>query len=418
MVALSVIVLAMALWKLRVILALLLLGVTIAAAMRPSVDRLARWRVPRVVGVLLHYAVLLALLAVFLWFVAPTLSDQVQNALDATRAAHPTGGGLKQKALNALATRLHHLSSPDKLVHPALTVGEQALKAIAAILFTFAVAAYWIFERDATVDLVASLLPRPKRKTLRDAWTLIDQKLGAFVRGEIVLILFVSTLATIAFAVVGEPYWLLLGIVTGFLEIVPVVGPLVALLVAVGAGLTVSWQTAALAGGALLIIRLVEDYAVTPRVLGGAVGLAPLLTLISVSVIERAARRLLRAAVRADRGAARDGGRRHGSRSRPGRGRGSDRDLPGGGLLAADAAPEEAQRREERARREEPSDRDDHRDDRQRALRLLRDRAAALAQPANGHAELLPLGLDLGGDLFTGAGRRLGHVPLNISAVR
>ena len=128
----------------------------------------------------------------------------------------------------------------------------------------------------------------------------------------------------------GEPYWLLLGIVTGFLEIVPVVGPLVALLVAVGAGLTVSWQTAALAGGALLIIRLVEDYAVTPRVLGGAVGLAPLLTLISVSVtsvllggfyvlLSVPIAALLATVVDVTR-----------SRSRPGRGRGSDRDLPGG----------------------------------------------------------------------------------------
>jgi predicted PurR-regulated permease PerM len=282
-VALAVIVGALALWKLRVVLALLLIGFTLAAAMRPGIDRLARWRVHRPVGLLLHYVTVIALLAVFVWFVAPTLTDQVQNALDATRSAHAGGGGLKEKALNALARKLHHLSSPDRFVHPALTVGEQALKALVGVLFTAAIAGYWIFERDRTVDLVAGLLPRPKRKTLRDAWTLVDQKLGAFVRGEILLVLFVSTLAGVAFFFVGEPYWLLLGICTGFLEIVPVVGPLAAMVLAVGAGLTVSWHTALAAGIALLIIRLVEDYAVTPRVLGGAVGLPPLLTLVSVS---------------------------------------------------------------------------------------------------------------------------------------
>ncbi len=233
---------------------------------------------------LVHYLAFLALLALFAWFVAPTLTDQVQNALDATRHAQAGGDGLKERVLNALARHLHRFSAPDQLIHPALSVGEQALKVVAGIFFTFAVAAYWIFERDRTVDLVASLLPRPKRKRLRDAWTLVDQKLGAFVRGELVLIVFVSTLAAIAFVSVGEPYWLLLAILTGILEIVPVVGPLLAMIVAVGAGLTVSWQTAALAGSALLVIRLVEDYAVTPRVLGGAVGLPPLLTLVSVSV--------------------------------------------------------------------------------------------------------------------------------------
>ena len=100
-------------------------------------------------------------------------------------------------------------------MHPALSVGEQALKVLVGILFTFAVAAYWIFERERTVDLVTSFLPRPKRKTVRDTWTLIDQKLGAFVRGELVLIAFVSTLASIALGLVGEPYWLLIGIAVG-----------------------------------------------------------------------------------------------------------------------------------------------------------------------------------------------------------
>ena len=284
-VALLVIVVAFALWQLKVVLALILLGFTIAAAMRPGIDRLASWRIPRPVGLLVHYVAVLAAVGLFLSFVVPTLTDQVQTALHAAQTHHPgSGGGIKARLLDVLARRLHRLPAADKLVQPALSVGEQALKVLLGILFTFAVAAYWIFERERTVDLVTSFLPRPRRKTVRDTWTLIDQKLGAFVRGELVLIAFVSTLASIALWAVGEPYWLLIGIAVGILEIVPVVGPLAALVLAVGAGLTVSWHTAVLAGSALLVIRLTEDYLVTPRVLGGAVGLSPLLTLIAVSV--------------------------------------------------------------------------------------------------------------------------------------
>jgi len=284
-VALGVIVVAIALWELKVVLALILLGVTIAAAMRPGIDRLASWRIPRPIGVLVHYAAVLALIALFLSFVVPTLTSQVEAALHAAQTHHPgTGGGVKARILDVLSRRLKHLPPADKLVQPALSVGEQAIKVLVGILFTFAVAAYWIFERDRTVDLVTSFLARPRRKTVRDTWTLIDQKLGAFVRGELVLIAFVSTLASLALMMVGEPYWLLIGIAAGILEIVPVVGPLAALALAVGVGLTSSWHTAVLAGSALLAIRLLEDYLVTPRVLGGAVGLSPLLTLISVSV--------------------------------------------------------------------------------------------------------------------------------------
>ena len=132
---------------------------------------------------------------------------------------------------------------------------------------------------------MAGLVARPRRKKLRDTWELIDQKLGAFIRGQVVMITLVCTLSSIAFVLVGEPYWLLLGIATGILEIVPVVGPAAAMVLAAGAGLTVSWHVAALAVGALLALRLVQDYLISPRVLGGAVGLPPLVVLISVFAI-------------------------------------------------------------------------------------------------------------------------------------
>lgn len=284
-VAILVVVAALALWKLRVVVALLLVAMIIAAAMRPSVEHLARYRVPRVVGVLLHYLVLLGLVALFLSFVVPHLITEVQAALNsASSGKSHAGEGFKGKLLDALGRRLSHLPSAGKLVHPALSYGTEAVKVLVGILFTFAAAAYWIFERDATVDLVASLIARPRRKKLRDTWELIDLKLGAFVRGQMLLISIVATLVSTGFWIVGEPYWLLLGISIAILEIVPVVGPLLGIAVAVGAGLTVGWHTAVYAAAVLLGIRLVQDYVINPRVMGGIVGLSPLIVLVSVSI--------------------------------------------------------------------------------------------------------------------------------------
>ena len=68
------------------------------------------------------------------------------------------------------------------------------MKVLVGILFTLAAAAYWLFERDRAVDLIASLVARPRRKKLRDTWDLIEQKLGAFIRGQLLMITIVSTL--------------------------------------------------------------------------------------------------------------------------------------------------------------------------------------------------------------------------------
>jgi predicted PurR-regulated permease PerM len=151
------------------------------------------------------------------------------------------------------------------------------------IFFVLASAAYWIFERDRAENLVCSLLPRPRRKKVRDTWDLIDAKLGAYVRGQALLIVLVGVVLSLAFWAIGLPYWILIGAFAGLVEIVPVIGPFAAGALAVGVGLTVSWQTALAAGVAVLIVRLAEDYLVIPRVLGDAVGLTPLVVLVAVT---------------------------------------------------------------------------------------------------------------------------------------
>ena len=278
---------AIALWKLRLVLSLVFLGFIIAAAMRPGIETLKRRGIPRGVGLALHYVVLVGLVGLFLWLVVPRAVTQVQHALDKDRIRHAarTSTGIKHDILTGLEKRLKHLPSGSKLVRPTLEVTKRAFEVLIGILFTFATAAYWIFERDRAIDLVASLLPRAKRKRLRDTWDLIDAKLGAFVRGQVLLIVLVGTVLSIAFAIIGLPYWILVGSFAGIVEIVPVVGPLAAGALAVGVGFTESWHTALAAGLVVLAVRLLEDYVVLPKVLGDATGLSPLVVLFSVSAI-------------------------------------------------------------------------------------------------------------------------------------
>jgi predicted PurR-regulated permease PerM len=88
---------------------------------------------------------------------------------------------------------------------------------------------------------------------------------------------------SIAFAAIGLPFWLLIAAFAGVVEIVPVIGPFVAGALAVGVGFTDSVEVGIAAGLIVLVVRLVEDYFVIPHVLGDAVGLSPLLVLISVA---------------------------------------------------------------------------------------------------------------------------------------
>lgn len=92
-----------------------------------------------------------------------------------------------------------------------------------------------------------------------------------------------EVLVGIFFVLAFAAYWILVGAFAGVVESVPVIGPLAAGTLAVGVGLTESWQLAAAAGIAVLAVRLLEDYLVIPRVLGEAVGLSPLVVLFAVT---------------------------------------------------------------------------------------------------------------------------------------
>jgi predicted PurR-regulated permease PerM len=290
LVVIALVAATLALWKLKLVIALVFLGFILAAAMRPGIEALNRRRVPRSAGLALHYLAFAGFVALFLWIVVPRAVDQVQNALGGTtqaeihqNATHSTG--IKHEVLTAIDKRLRELPSAGRLFHPALEVTLKAFEVLLGIFFVLATAAYWIFERERAVNTVASLLARPKRKKLRDTWDLIDLKLGAFVRGEALLVILVGTILSLAFWAVGEPYFILVGAFAGIVEIVPVIGPLAAGALAVAVGFTESWHVALAAGICVLVVRLIEDYLVVPRVLGDAVGLSPLLVLFSVTAV-------------------------------------------------------------------------------------------------------------------------------------
>lgn len=285
----AVVAAAWALWELRLLIALLFLAFTIAAAMRPTVDLLKRRGVPRGAGIAAHYLLLVALVGLLLWFVIPRAVDQVAEAVPTSEAElqreAATSTGVRERILREVQDRLDELPTAEELVDPAVEITVTAFEVMIGIILTLACAAYWIFERERAQELVLSLVPPQRRRVVCDTWNLIDLKLGAYVRGQLLLVLLVATVLSTAFWIIGLPFWLLIGVFAGVVELIPVIGPITAAALAVGVGLTVSWQTALAAGIVVTVVRLIEDYTVIPRVLGHAVGLTPLTVLVAVSAV-------------------------------------------------------------------------------------------------------------------------------------
>ena len=285
-VVLAVAVATIALWEGRTVVLLLFLAYTLGAAMRPGVDRLVRAGVPRALALVAHFAVLFGVVALLLWLIVPVVLEQAQQALaDAPRHDAAADSGLlysvREQALSSLESRLSEISEPDT----ALSTLVGTITALAGVAFTLAAAAYWVVERDRLVNVVLAVVRHEKRTTVRDTWLLIDLKLGAVIRTKLLLVVMTASILSVAFWVIGLPYFLLVGVFAGIVEILPVIGPLIAGLTAVAAGLTVSWQLGLAAAIAVYGLRVVQDYVINPRLFGRAVHLPPLAVLLAVSAV-------------------------------------------------------------------------------------------------------------------------------------
>jgi predicted PurR-regulated permease PerM len=285
-VVLAVAAATLALWEGRAVMLLLFLAYTLGAAMRPGVDSLVRRRVPRALALVGHFALFFIVIALLLWLIVPVAFEQTQQALADVPAVNAANDqsllhSVRGQALNSLQSKLEEISEPNT----ALTTLVGTLSALAGVAFTLAAAAYWVIERDRLVRVILAVVPHEKRPTVRDTWLLIDLKLGAVIRTKLLLVLMTASILSFAFWIIGLPYFLLVGVFAGLVEILPVIGPLIAGLIAVAAGLTVSWQLGLAAAIVVYGLRIVQDYVVNPRLFGRAVHLPPLAVLLAVSAV-------------------------------------------------------------------------------------------------------------------------------------
>lgn len=285
--AIAVAAIAFGLWRVRDLIVLLLLALTFAAAMRPGVEWLRRHRVPGALAILSFFIVVFGIFALFFWLAVPPALHELGRALSqpVAGAAVEHSTGFRHDVLVWIQAHLRKLPSGSEIFHPVAAYGHKATYAIVAVFFTIAATWYWVSERDAMIDLLVRLAPEPRRESLRRTYLEIDRRLGAYTRLKFLMVALIGTVLAFGFWLVGLHYWLLLGGAVSLFEIIPVVGPLIGALLVVAVGLPQSVHVMVLALAVLVVVRELQSYVINPRVMGRSVGLSPLVTLVTVSVV-------------------------------------------------------------------------------------------------------------------------------------
>jgi predicted PurR-regulated permease PerM len=286
--AIAVAAVAFGLWQVRDLIVLLLLALTFAAAMRPGVEWLRSRRVPGALAILSFFILVFGIFALFFWLAVPPALHELERALarpalGSSTVEHSTG--IRHDVLVWIDEHLRKLPSGSAIFHPIAAYGHKATAAIVAVFFTIAATWYWVSERDAMIDLLVRLAPEPKRENARRTYLEIDRRLGSYTRLKFVMVAAIGAVLAAGFYLVGLPYPLLLGGAVSLFEIIPVVGPLIGVLLVIAVGLPQSIHVTVLGVVVLVVVREFQSYVINPRVMGRSVGLSPLVTLVTVSVV-------------------------------------------------------------------------------------------------------------------------------------
>lgn len=161
------------------------------------------------------------------------------------------------------------------------TITTGAFDFIIGITSLMIISIYMFFERDKILNFIVKLL-RLDQKNFINSYEKIELKIGAWVRGQLILSFAVGIATWIGAEAIGLEYAIPLAVLAGVFEIIPAIGPIISAVPLILVGLSDSLVTGLLALGLSILVQQLENNLLVPHIMKKSVGLSPVTTLVSV----------------------------------------------------------------------------------------------------------------------------------------
>ncbi|MDO8515284.1 MAG: AI-2E family transporter, partial [bacterium] len=214
---------ALLLWEIHGILVSLFIAYIISTALSPAVDFLVTKKLNRTFSVILVFLATIAVLAIVIFPLIPFMLDQIQSFIRLfprylERAGQFDLAGIMQSEINAIGRNAFSLTS-------------KVFGGVFSVISTIVISFYFLLNRADIVNVTTKIF---------GAGHQIDSKLGAWVRGQLLLSLIIGVFTWLGLTIIGVPQAFPLAIIAGALEIIPTLGPILSAIPALIVALTIS----------------------------------------------------------------------------------------------------------------------------------------------------------------------------------
>jgi len=252
---------------------------------------------PQTVGVISVYLLLVLLLTGFLLLLFPLISDQSKTIAAAVPDYYQNLREWVIKNPNqSLASLSEFLPAALPKLMPVQQTGQELMASAGQIagyaillvkgIFTATIilvlAFYWTLDGPRIIQSYLLLVPQTQRESISDLISAMESKVGFYMIGQAFLCLVIGLMALVAYLLIGLPNALVLALIAGVLEAVPMIGPLLGAIPAALVALSIAPGKLIWVIIATIVIQQLENSLLVPRIMRKAVGVNPFVTLLSL----------------------------------------------------------------------------------------------------------------------------------------
>ncbi|MBF8249923.1 MAG: hypothetical protein HW400_524 [Candidatus Levybacteria bacterium] len=266
------------------ILIIIFISYIIMAALSPFSDFLTRKRFPKIFAVLIPYSITIIIFVMLIFPLVPFFISQIQLLF--SNFPKYIDQIAKSLSLQIDTANVKNVLESDinALGKNAIDVTGKIFNGVFSILSVFVISFYLMLERQALKKQLIALWSKKDQDGILGTIAQIENKIGWWLRGQLVLSFSIGFLTWIGLTIFGLPFALPLGLLAGLLEIVPTIGPIISAIPAVIVALTISPGFALSIVAFYILVQMLENNILVPKIMQKAVGLNPIVIIIGVLI--------------------------------------------------------------------------------------------------------------------------------------
>lgn len=266
------------LYETRTIIMLLFISTIFMSALLPFVKVLERGKIPRTLAIAVPFFIFITVIVLLVVSVIPFINSEIHHMF----VRFPT---YLQKATDTLGVDLFGQgigSEVTALGRNALHITVTAFEGLLSFITVFVITFYLLLDNERIKQTITKLFPNHQEKKVSDTVSQIEERLGSWLLGQLALSVSMAVIIWVVLSLLGIDFALPLAVITGLLEFVPTIGPIIASIPAIIVGLTISPTLALIIACAYAVIQFTETHILVPNIMRKAVGLHPIFIIVSI----------------------------------------------------------------------------------------------------------------------------------------